>query len=42
MHFIEIEFFRRRHAHQKREMRGEEYQEGDNGIPRRRIVRKRK
>jgi hypothetical protein len=30
MHFIEIEFFRRRHADQKRDVRGEEDDSGNS------------
>jgi hypothetical protein len=34
MHFVKIEFFRRGHADQKREMRCEKYDDGDNGTSR--------
>ena len=33
MHFIETEFFRCRHAGQKREVRGEEDDDSGNSIP---------
>ncbi len=33
MHFIEIEFFRCRHADQKREVRGEEDDDSGNSVP---------
>jgi len=33
MHFIEMEFFRCRHADQKREVRGEEDDDSGNSVP---------
>jgi hypothetical protein len=42
MHFVEIELVRCRYANQKHEMGCEEYDDGDNGIPRGRIFENRR